>query len=104
MVLPTPMSKPNLLTSSARELSRLLEKSLLTSEELTEQYLDQIALHNRNGMNIRAIITVADRESVRQIARELDQERAVKGPRGPLHGIPVLIKAGGLLCLKRHMH
>lgn len=96
------MTTPDLLTSSAHELSALFAARKLTSEDLVGQYFAQIARHNHDGMNIRAIITVADHESTLQLARELDYEREEKGPRGPLHGIPVLIKAGALKCTVLH--
>ena len=57
---------------------------------LVSAYLRRIAEIDRGGPGLGAVIEVnPDAEA---IARELDRERAGKGPRGPLHGIPVLIK------------
>jgi hypothetical protein len=54
--------------------------------------MDQIDKHNSNGMNLRGLITVAPRSLVHEQARNLDNERKSTGPRGPMHGIPVLVK------------
>jgi amidase len=86
------MSEIDLLTATAEDLSSLLENGELTSESLVKDYLDQIARHNQDGLKVGAVCTTAPREKVLEIARQLDQERHEKGPRGPLHGIPVLVK------------
>jgi len=46
---------------------------------------------NLRGPTLRAVLEV--NPDALGIARELDRERKARGPRGPLHGIPVLIKA-----------
>jgi amidase len=57
---------------------------------LVKKYLRRIEEVDRRGPAINAIIQL-NPDAV-AIARELDQERRARGPRGPLHGIPVLIK------------
>ncbi|KAF2469965.1 amidase signature enzyme [Lindgomyces ingoldianus] len=86
------MTPVDLLTVSAEELSSLLDSKVLTTEGLVEDYFAQIDRHNHDGMNIRAVISAAPRESTLQLARQLDKEREEIGARGPLHGIPVLVK------------
>ncbi|KAI1345301.1 hypothetical protein F5Y01DRAFT_300881 [Xylaria sp. FL0043] len=81
------------LVASASDLQELLDAGKVTSEDLVNVYLDQIKRHNRFGMRLNAIIATADRDSALQAARALDQERRSSGKRGPLHGIPVVIKA-----------
>jgi len=61
-----------------------------TSRKLVEQFLARIDAIDKHGPTINSVIEV--NPDARKIADELDQERARKGPRGPLHGIPVLIK------------
>jgi amidase len=57
---------------------------------IVEQYLDRIAAMDRSGPALRSIIQT--NPDALQLADELDRERASRGPRGPLHGIPVLLK------------
>ncbi len=78
------------LEASILQLQAALMSGKLTSRSLTAAYLGRIDALNTKGPAIRAVIEVnPDAES---IAEALDQERQQKGPRGPLHGIPVLIK------------
>jgi len=55
-------------------------------------YLDQIQKHNLDGLKIRAIISTPPKDTILAYAQELDEERATKGLRGPLHGILLLVK------------
>lgn len=61
-----------------------------TSQTLVEKYLARIQAVDRTGPMLRAVIET--NPDAMAIAQALDQERKAKGPRGPLHGIPVLIK------------
>jgi amidase len=72
-------------------LQALMEQGELTSEELTRFYLDRIDAVDRNGPALNSIIEVNPDAVV--IAAALDAERQESGPRGPLHGIPVVLKA-----------
>src|SRR4029079_1382577 len=56
---------------------------------LTKAYLARIALANAEGPSIQAVRSV-NPHAVEE-AKTLDAERATSGPRGPLHGIPVLL-------------
>jgi amidase len=62
----------------------------LTSQQLTQNYLTRIDMLDRRGPNLRSIIET--NPHVLEIAAALDAERKAKGSRGPLHGVPVLIK------------
>jgi amidase len=77
---------------SSFELDELTiaQLSRFTSRSLTEKYLARIDALNRKGPELRAVLEV--NPDALAIADLLDQERQSKGPRGPLHGIPVLIK------------
>ncbi|KAF2714645.1 amidase signature enzyme [Pleomassaria siparia CBS 279.74] len=80
------------LSASAYELSEMLNEHVITSVEIVEAYLNQIEQHNRRGRQLRALISVAPRHELIRIARRLDDERARGKRRGPLHGIPVVLK------------
>jgi len=74
-----------------------LADSRTTSVELVAYYVDRIARYDAGGLN--AVMELNAQAAADATA--LDAERAAAGPRGPLHGIPVLIKdniatAGGL--------
>lgn len=72
------------------EISRQMGFGLLTSEVLCQRYLQRIDDFDRKGSQLRAVIET--NPDALEIARSLDAERKSKGPRGLLHGIPVLIK------------
>jgi len=61
-----------------------------TARSLTEKYLARIEATNTKGPELRAVIEV--NPEALAIAGALDAEMKAKGPRGPLHGIPILIK------------
>ena len=72
---------------SITELSDALEKGYLTSETLVKLYLERIEAYNDEFNAIREI-----NEHALEQAKALDQERLSGNVRGPLHGIPLLVK------------
>jgi len=72
------------------ELQDGMKSGKFTARALTERYSARIAEIDKNGPAVNAIIEM--NPDAFSIADSLDQERKAKGPRGPLHGIPVLIK------------
>jgi Asp-tRNA(Asn)/Glu-tRNA(Gln) amidotransferase A subunit family amidase len=72
------------------ELQAKLSAGELTSVELTKAYLDRIAALNRRGPGLNAVRLV--NPDALTDAALLDLERRKTGARGPLHGIPVLVK------------
>lgn len=62
----------------------------LTTERVTELYLERIERIDRSGPSLRAVIET--NPDALATARALDAERKARGPRGPLHGVPVLLK------------
>ena len=61
-----------------------------TAASLVDAYLARIDTVDRKGPALRSVIEL--NPDAHEIAAALDQERKAKGPRGPLHGIPILIK------------
>ena len=72
------------------ELQSGMASGKFTAHSLTRKYLDRIDDVDKHGPNINSVIEM--NPDALAIATELDRERKAKGPRGPLHGIPVLIK------------
>lgn len=68
----------------------MMQSGRYTARRLTELYLTRIEATNRKGPVLGAVIET-DPDAV-AVADALDRERKQKGARGPLHGIPVLIK------------
>ncbi|KAJ5609522.1 hypothetical protein N7528_010089 [Penicillium herquei] len=82
----------NVLTATATELQEKLSNSTLKSTDLVRIYLKQIEDHNHNGLQLNAVISTPPVDQVLAIARNLDNERTEGHTRGPLHGIPILLK------------
>ena len=72
------------------ELQAALESGAVTSARLVELYLARIEALDQAGPSLNAILQLNPRAL--EEATALDEERLRQGPRGPLHGIPVLLK------------
>jgi amidase len=72
------------------EIAAAFADGRLTSRRLTQFYLDRINALDRNGPKLGAVLET--NPQALDIAAELDRERQSHGVRGPLHGVPVLIK------------
>ncbi|PTB56454.1 hypothetical protein M431DRAFT_79828 [Trichoderma harzianum CBS 226.95] len=83
------MADINVLTVTASELEAKLNGNSITSRQLVKLYLSQIAKYNGY---LKAVIAVAPEELLGETAARLDAERAAGNVRGPLHGIPILLK------------
>lgn len=88
------MSTPpfDVLTATASELQGRLKAGTLTSVEIITTYLAQIEKHNHAGAKLNAMIGVAPRQFVLKVAEKLDRERTAGKIRGPLHGLPIIVK------------
>lgn len=75
---------------SVAELQSRMTKGTLTSRTLTAAYLSRIAAVDRSGPTLNSVIET--NPDALAIAAERDAERRAGKVRGPLHGIPVLIK------------
>ena len=72
------------------DLNAAFNAGTLTAEKLTQMCLARIQAYDRQGPQLRAVITLNPKAL--DTARQLDAERRTKGRRSPLHGIPVVVK------------
>ena len=72
------------------DLNKAFDAGTLTAEKLVQLCLARIQAYDRQGPSLHAIITVNPKAV--ETARALDAERKSKGPRSPLHGVPVVLK------------
>jgi len=81
---------PDLADVSLAELSSRLESGELSARRLAELHLERIAAIDSAGPTLRSVIEL--NPDWEEIAGRLDAERRGGRIRGPLHGIPVLVK------------
>ena len=72
------------------ELQEGMKSGRFTARSLVGKYSARIAEIDKGGPAVNSVIEM--NPDAHDIADALDQERKTKGPRGPLHGVPVLIK------------
>jgi amidase len=72
------------------DLQKVFQSGEYSSHSLTEKYLARIHEIDKTGPMLNSIIEL--NPDALQIADALDQERKSKGSRGPLHGVPIVIK------------
>ena len=80
----------NIETASIGDLEKAYASGKLTSEKVVAAYLKRIEAYDKQGPTINAVITL--NAKALETARQLDAERKAGKVRGPLHGIPVLLK------------
>jgi amidase len=76
--------------ASVADLQAAFKKGTLTSEKLTSLYLARIEAYDKAGPKINSVIALNPKAL--DEARALDVELKSKGPRSPLHGIPIVLK------------
>ncbi|MDO7907479.1 amidase family protein [Paenibacillus sp. JX-17] len=97
-----------LLEATVTDIQKAVDQGKLTYKQLVQMYLDRIDQYDDQGVKINAILTI--NPNALKIAEELDKERETTGKRGPLHGIPIIVKdnfdtndmptTAGCVCLK----
>jgi amidase len=72
------------------DINKAFDSGALTSEKLVQICLARIQAYDRQGPSLHAVLTLNPKAL--ETARALDAERKTKGPRSPLHGIPIVLK------------
>ena len=85
-----PANSLQLVEASVPELQQALRTRLITSEQLTQMYLNRIAAYDKVGPLLNAFIHL--NANALDEARARDRDRARGRAHGPLFGIPVLLK------------
>ena len=67
-----------------------MQSGRATARSLAEQYIARIEAVDRGGPALRSVLEL--NSDALDIADQLDAERKARGPRGPLHGVPLLLK------------
>jgi len=86
------VGKGAVLFATAAELQQRLDTGDITSEGLVDIFLAQIDKHNHAGATLNAMMSTCPGPVARSTAAALDRERQQGHVRGPLHGIPVILK------------
>ena len=76
-----------IVEASILDIQQAMEAGTFSGEQLVQAYLDRI---NEYDASLNAVLEV--NPDALAVARSLDEERRTKGSRGPLHGIPILLK------------
>ncbi|MDF3881900.1 amidase [Cupriavidus basilensis] len=85
-----PPSQENIVEASVADLQSALISGKTTSQALVRAYLARIEAYDKNGPAVNAIIE-ANPDAL-TIAIDRDKERRDGKSRGPMHGIPILLK------------
>lgn len=80
----------DLLEAGVREQGAAMAAGKISSQQLVKRYLARIAAVDKAGPKLNAVIEL--NPDALAIAAELDRERKAGKLRGPLHGIPILLK------------
>src|SRR4051812_35906963 len=81
---------PDLEELTITEIQRRMGSGELTARQLTQAYIERIEAIDQDGPTLRSVLEV--NPDALRIAEQLDQERASGRVRGPLHGVPILVK------------
>ena len=87
---PVPVPAFDLDEATVGDLQKRMASGELSARRLAEAYLERIAALDRQGPELGSVIET--NPEALEVADALDAERRAKGPRGALHGIPVLVK------------
>jgi Asp-tRNA(Asn)/Glu-tRNA(Gln) amidotransferase A subunit family amidase len=84
------LSNFDVMEKSIPDLQQAMQSGAVTSRQLTAIFLARIRAYDQAGPRLNAMIAVNGRAL--EAADALDRERAAGRVRGPLHGIPILLK------------
>jgi amidase len=108
--LPSSSAVFSVFEKSVSDLQAAMSKGLVTSEDITREYLARLSLYDRHGPTFRSVLAINPRAIAD--ARARDAERAAGRVRSPFHGVPIVFKdnidamelptTGGSLALVDH--
>src|SRR6188768_1044512 len=87
---PAPATRFDVVERSIFGLQSAMQEGKVTSRQLVEAYLARIRDYDQDGPKINAFIAL--NPHALDDADALDRERRARGSRGPLHGIPIVVK------------
>ncbi len=90
LAAPSRAASVALTDATIAELQAAMQSGALTAEKLTQMFLARIDAYEKSGPRLHAIITLNPKAL--DEARALDAERKAGKVRGPLHGIPIVLK------------
>src|SRR4051812_44751066 len=90
VVLATRLAALDLSTATIADLESAMATGALTSEKLTQLYLERIAAYDKQGPTLNAVILMNPKAL--ETAKALDAERKAGKVRSPIHGIPIVLK------------
>jgi Asp-tRNA(Asn)/Glu-tRNA(Gln) amidotransferase A subunit family amidase len=76
--------------ASIEQLQQAMSSGRVSAVQLVDAYLARIAAYDQQGPRLNAMVRLNPR--ARAEAEALDRERRERGPRGPLHGVPIVLK------------
>lgn len=79
-----------IIAQSLPEISEALSQGAISSEALVKLYLERIEAVDRNGPTLQSVLTV--NPDALKAAKEMDRLREAGEVKGPLHGVPILLK------------
>jgi len=79
-----------LQAATIAQLQAAMAGGQLSARSLVERYIARIRALDQHGPRVNSVLEL--NPDAPEIAEQLDEERSWKGPRGPLHGIPILLK------------
>lgn len=82
----------NYQEATVDQLQTAISSGELSAAAIVKHYYAEIAKHNERGADLRVVTQLLPLADALELARKLDRERAAGKSRGPLHGVPVLLK------------
>ncbi|MEX2132119.1 MAG: amidase, partial [Pseudohongiellaceae bacterium] len=84
------LAQTDVFESDIQELQAAMQSGQVSAVELVDQYLARIRAYDDSGPRLNSLLRI--NPAARQDAADLDRERSQGRVRGPLHGIPVIVK------------
>src|SRR5215210_2870580 len=88
--IPRPEPAQEIVEATIAQLQAAMERGGLRSQDLVDLYLERIRELDQSGPNVNSVIQI--NPDAKKIAKARDKERKAGNVRGPLHGIPILLK------------